>query len=58
MKQLPTRTSFPNSTDEIALLFSDVQLEYVHCEICDGYHPPEIHLRPTTTFDHIDPQDA
>ena len=33
---------------EVLELFSDVQLEMVACEICDSYHPPEIHLAPFT----------
>lgn len=43
---------------EILELFSDVQLEMVACEICDSYHPPEIHLATFTAFDPAEPEEA
>lgn len=48
----------PDLHNEVLQLFSDVQIEYLHCEICGDYHPPELHLRPITPIDPTDPEDA
>ncbi len=58
MNLIPTEARFPDLHAEVVQLFSNVQLEYTHCEICGDYHPPEIHLRPTTLIDPRDPEDA
>ena len=43
---------------EILELFSDVQPEMVACEICDSYHPPEIHVASFTAYDPEEPEEA
>lgn len=43
---------------EVLELFTDVQLEMVACEICDSYHPPEIHIAPFTPYDPEEPEEA
>ena len=43
---------------EVLELFGDVQLEMVACEVCDSYHPPEIHLAPFTAYDPAEPEEA
>jgi hypothetical protein len=58
MKLIPVEARFPDLHDQTIELFSDVQLEYVACELCGDYHPPEIHIRATTPFDLSDPEDA
>ena len=54
----PIETKYPDLHEEVVLLFRDVQLEMVHCSLCDSYHPPEIHLSPAAAFDPSDPQEA
>ena len=53
---IPTRTTLHHEVEEE---FSDLRLEMVLCEICDSYHPAELHLASFTVFDdEEEPADA
>jgi hypothetical protein len=58
MQLIPKDARYPDLHEEIVLIFRDVQLESVHCEICGDYHPPELHLRPVTPIDPTEPEEA
>ena len=51
----PTQTTLRHEVEE---MFSDLQLEMIHCESCGSYHPPELHLDRYIAFDDEDPADA
>jgi hypothetical protein len=48
----------PDLQEEITLLFRDLQVEIIACDLCGSYHPPEMHLQPITPFDPADPEEA
>jgi hypothetical protein len=48
----------PHLHEEVVALFKDVQLEYVQCERCGEFHPPELHLSPVTPFESDEPVEA
>jgi hypothetical protein len=58
MKLIPNDSRFPDLHEEVVLIFRDVQLESVPCDLCGDYHPPDIHLRPITPVDPIEPEEA
>lgn len=56
MTLIPNRD--PDLHDDVAELFSDLQLDFIACETCGDYHPPEMHLSPIVPFDQRDPEEA
>jgi hypothetical protein len=58
MQLIPNDARFPDLHEEIVLIFRDLQIETVRCELCGDYHPPELHLRPITPIDPTDPEEA
>ena len=57
-KLYPAEARYQDFQTEIAATFANLQLECVACEACGDYHPPEIHMRPTTPFDPSEPEEA
>ena len=51
-------TSNPALQHEIEAQFGELQVEFVHCELCGDYHPPELHLARYTAIEDDDPAEA
>lgn len=58
MKLYPCSARYTDFENEIALVFSEAQVDMLECETCGERHPPEIHLRPVTPFDPSEPEEA
>ena len=52
---IPTR---PTLHKEVEEEFSNIQLEMVHCSLCDSYHPPELHIARFDVFAADEPAAA
>jgi hypothetical protein len=54
MQLIPTDARYPDLHEEVVHLFREVELELVHCSMCGGYHPPEMHIQPTDLTDLVE----